>query len=159
MKRDARERAPQIAPVLEFMRSLWALDHALQKASIRMEATLGLTAPQRFVIRILGALPRLTPADLAELLHVDRGSVTALLKRLEGRDLVARSPDEQDGRRVQLFLTTRGRKLDRPARVSVEHAVKSVLERTSAADLATVRRVLGRLVAALDELEAPEGRT
>lgn len=155
MSEAAGGRRQQITPVLEFMRSLWALDHALQKASIRMEAALGLTAPQRFVIRILGALPQLAPADLAQLLHIDRGSVTALLKRLEARELVARSPDEQDGRRVLLSLTPTGRKLNRPARVSVEHAVASVLERTSAAELATVRRVLGRLVTALDELEAP----
>ena len=154
MKQDAEGRGHQIAPVLEFMRGLWALDHALQKASIRMETALGLTAPQRFVIRILGALPGLTPADLAELLHVDRGSVTALLKRLEARELVRRSPDEQDGRRVLLSLTASGRKLNRPARMSVEHAVASVLEKTSAAELAAVRRVLGRLVTELDELEA-----
>ena len=156
MKQEVGGRGHQIAPVLEFMRSLWALDHALQRASIRMEAVLGLTAPQRFVIRILGALPRLTPAELAELLHVDRGSVTALLKRLEARGLVARSPDDQDGRRVLLSLSPGGRKLDQPARVSVEHAVATVLERTSAADLASVRRVLGRLVAALEELAASE---
>jgi DNA-binding MarR family transcriptional regulator len=156
MKRSAAGVGHHIAPVLEFMRSLWALDHALHKASIRMEAALGLTAPQRFVIRILGALPRLTPAQLAELLHVDRGSVTALLKRLEAKELVARSPDDQDGRRVLLSLTSSGRKLNRPARVSVEHAVASVLERTSPAELATVRRVLGRLVTALEDLDAPE---
>ena len=36
------------------MRVVWALDHALQKTSKRMETTtLGITAPQRFVIRIL----------------------------------------------------------------------------------------------------------
>lgn len=153
MKHDGNKRRPPIAPVLEFMRNLWALDHALQKTSIRMEAALGLTAPQRFAIRILGALRQLTPAELAELLHVDRSSVTALLKRLEARGLVARAPDHQDGRRVLLSLTARGRKLDRPARISVERAVASALRRTSAAELNAVRRVLGRLVQALDELE------
>lgn len=143
-------------PVLEFMRSLWAFDHALHRASIRMEAALGVTAQQRFVVRILGKLGRISPAQLASLLHVDRGSVSALLKRLEARELVARRPDLKDGRRVQVSLTARGRKLDVPAHVSVEHAVAAVLERTSAADLAAVRRVLGRLVAALDALGAAD---
>ncbi len=152
MEREADPRAHALEPVLEFMRSLWAFDHALHRASIRMEAALGLTAQQRFVVRILGKLGRISPAQLAELLHVDRGSVTALLKRLEARSLLTRRPDLDDGRRVHLSLTARGRKLDVPARVSVEQAVASVLERTSPADLAAVRRVLARLVAALDAL-------
>ena len=42
---------PAMGPVLEFMRVVWALDHALQKTSKRMETTLGMTAPQRLVIR------------------------------------------------------------------------------------------------------------
>jgi DNA-binding MarR family transcriptional regulator len=158
MERDADDAAHALEPVLEFMRSLWAFDHALHRASIRMEAALGLTAQQRFVLRILGKLGRISPAQLAELLHVDRGSVTALLKRLEARQLVGRRPDLEDGRRVHLSLTARGRKLNAPAPISVEHAVASVLQRTSSADLAAVRRVLGRLVAALDELGTADER-
>ena len=141
------------------MRSLWAFDHALHRTSSRMEAALGLTAQQRFVVRILGKLGRVSPAQLAELLlHVDRGSVTALLKRLEARTLVTRRLDLDDGRRVHLSLTARGRKLDVPARMGVEQAVASVLERTSPADLAAVRRVLARLVAALDGLGEADQR-
>jgi DNA-binding MarR family transcriptional regulator len=143
---------PELEPVLEFMRVLWALDHALHSASIRMEAALGLTAPQRFVVRILGRLTNVSPAMLADMLHVDRGSVSALLKRLQARALVTRRPDATDGRRVFLSLTARGKKLDVPTRTSVEHAVASVLQRTTASDLAAVKRVLGRLVSALDEV-------
>ena len=149
MKRDADGNGHQIAPVLEFMRSLWALDHALQRASIRMEAVLGLTAPQRFVIRILGALPRLTPADLAALLHVDRGSVTALLKRLEARELVARSPDHQDGRRVLLSLTLEGQLLDIPTEETVEAATGRALRRLKPNQIADARTVIRALTAAL----------
>ena len=152
MESSASEAGGGLEPVLEFMRTLWSLDHALQRASIRMEAALGLRAQQRFVVRILGRLPGLSPAQLAELLHVDRGSITALLKRLEAKELVTRKPDLNDGRRVFLSLTARGRKLDTPTRVSVEHAVASVLERTTSADLAAVKRVLSRLVMALDQV-------
>ena len=48
---------PKMGPVLEFMRVVWALDHALQKTSKRMETMLGITAPQRLVVRILGRFP------------------------------------------------------------------------------------------------------
>ena len=32
---------------LDFMRLLWAIEHGLQRSSKRMEATLGVTGPQR----------------------------------------------------------------------------------------------------------------
>jgi DNA-binding MarR family transcriptional regulator len=142
----------ELDPVLDFLRSLWALDHALESASSRMEAVLGLTAQQRLVIRLLGRLPGITPGQLATLLHVDRGSVTAMLKRLEARELIVRKQDEHDRRRVFLSLSARGRKLDAPARISVEHAVAGVLERSTPADVAAVRRILQRLVRALGEV-------
>jgi DNA-binding MarR family transcriptional regulator len=147
----------ELEPVLEFLRSVWALNHALERTSIRMESALGFTAQQRFVIRMIGRLPGVTPGRLAELLHVDPGSISAVLKRLEQRELVLRTPDLQDRRRVTLALTARGRKLDCPAAVSVEHGVQLALENTTAADLAAVRRVMGRLVAALEEISEAEG--
>lgn len=150
MEHKTEELAAELGPVLEFIRTLWALNHAFERASSRMEAQLGLTAQQRFVIRLLGKLPGVTPGQLSQLLHVDPGSITSTLKRLEARELVARKPDPDDRRRVSLSLSARGRRLDVPARVSVEHAVASVLERSTQADVAALRRLLGRLVEALD---------
>src|SRR5664279_719632 len=44
----------QLGKVLDFMRLIWALDHGLQSLSKRMQATLGLTGPQRVALRVLG---------------------------------------------------------------------------------------------------------
>jgi hypothetical protein len=41
--------AVDLDPVLDFMRLLWRLEHGLQSASKQMEATLGITGPQRLV--------------------------------------------------------------------------------------------------------------
>ena len=43
----------QLGPVLDFLRALWALDHALQSASKRMETTLGVTGPQLSTLRVI----------------------------------------------------------------------------------------------------------
>jgi DNA-binding MarR family transcriptional regulator len=152
MGRNIAGDEPELDPVLEFLRSIWALNHAIERTSIRMESALGLTAQQRFVIRLVGKLPGITPGRLAEFLHVDPGSITAVLKRLEQRELVVRTKDPHDRRRIALTLSARGRKLDAPAPVSVEHAVAVALEQTSAADVAAVKRLVGRLVAALDQI-------
>ena len=44
-------KGPPLGAVLDFMRLLWAVDHALQSTSKRMESTFGLTGPQRLVVR------------------------------------------------------------------------------------------------------------
>ena len=142
----------ELDPVLEFLRTIWALNHALERTSIRMESALGITAQQRFVIRLIGRMPGVTPGELADLLHVDRGSITAVLKRLQARALVSRTPDPADRRRVSLALTARGRKLNVPAAISVEHAVELALEGSPAADMAAMRRLARRLSAALDQV-------
>ena len=142
----------ELDPVLEFLRTIWALNHALERTSVRMETALGITAQQRFVIRLIGRLPGVTPGALAELLHVDRGSITAVLKRLEARALIRRTPDPEDRRRVSLALTARGRKLNVPSCISVEHAVELALAQSPASDVAAVRRLAHRLIAALDQV-------
>jgi DNA-binding MarR family transcriptional regulator len=144
--------AQELDPVLEFLRTIWALNHSIERTSIRMESALGVTAQQRFVIRLVGRLPGIAPAELADLLHVDRGSITAVLKRLEARELIVRTPDKEDRRRVSLSLSTRGKKLNLPAATSVEHAVELALEQSSDADVAAVKRLVRRLIAALDQV-------
>jgi hypothetical protein len=126
----------------------------MERTSIRMESALGLTAQQRLVIRLVGKLPGIAPAKLAEVLHVDRGSITSVLKRLEARGLIRRKPDEEDGRRVSLTLTASGRKVDVPTPISVEHAVSLALGRCASSDVNAMSRVVAELVRALDEVSA-----
>ena len=77
-----------LGPVLEFMRTLWALDHALQSASKRMESRLRVTAPQRLVVRIVGRYPGVSAGELSEILHLHPSTLTGILGRTaayEGR--------------------------------------------------------------------------
>src|ERR1700733_2332457 len=47
-------QASRLDAVLDFMRLLWSIEHGLQSASKHMEGTLGITGPQRLVLRIVG---------------------------------------------------------------------------------------------------------
>ena len=97
-----------VGDAIDFLRLIWAVDHALQRRSKSMAATLGITGPQRLVIRIIGRFPSIHARQLADILHLHPSSLTALLKRLERRDLVRRWPDERDRRRWLLGLTRQG---------------------------------------------------
>jgi len=113
---------PSMGPVLEFMRVVWALDHALQKTSKRLEAALGITAPQRFAIRILGRFPGMSAGLLAIVLRLHPSTLTGVLKRLQRRGLITRRADPRDRRRAVFGLTAKGRALDVDAEGTVEMA-------------------------------------
>ena len=129
---------------LEFLQCLWRTSHALERRSRRMERTLGVTAPQRLVLRLLGRFPGITAGQLARSLHVDPGTLSASLRRLEARGLIERRRDPSDSRRVTIGLTRHGRALDVPRQGTVEAAADALLATASPRDLAAAVRVLDR---------------
>src|SRR5438128_7540711 len=124
---EAKE--PPLGAVLDFMRLLWAVDHSLQSASKRMEASFGITGPQRLVVRIVGRFPGIAAGRVAEILHVHPSTLTGILKRLEARGVLQRRSDPRDARRALFGLTAKGRKLDTVKTGTVEQAVRRVLTR------------------------------
>ena len=82
---EEAKQDPPLGAVLDFMRLLWAVDHALQSASKRMESAFGMTSPQRLVVRIVGRFPGIAAGRVAEILHVHPSTLTGVLKRLEAR--------------------------------------------------------------------------
>jgi MarR family transcriptional regulator, organic hydroperoxide resistance regulator len=123
------DKSAPLGAVLDFMRLLWAVDHSLQSASKRMEATYGVTGPQRLVVRIVGRFPGIAAGRVAEILHVHPSTLTGILKRLEARAIIQRRSDPRDARRALFGLTNKGRKLDTLRTGTVEQAVRRVLER------------------------------
>ena len=144
-----------LGPALSFLRRLWQLSHTLERLSATMEQRLGVTAQQRLMLRCLGKAPGMTSGQLATLLHVDPGTVSAALKRLEGKGLLRRRRDRRDGRRVTVELSAKGRGLDRPAQGTVEDAVQQLLETTPAADVEVMLEVVARLTTLIDALVEP----
>jgi DNA-binding MarR family transcriptional regulator len=139
--------------VLDFMRALWRVNHALERVSSRMEGALGVTAQQRMVVRWVGKDREITAGALAARLHVDAGTVSAACKRLERKGLLRRRRDERDRRRVVLALTATGRALDRPTAGTVESAISRLLADTPAREVQAAERVLAALCESL-EVEA-----
>ncbi len=74
-----------------------------------------------------------------------------MLERLGRAGLVARTVHPRDMRRAVLTLTDAGRRVDRRQSGTVEAAVRDALTETSQADRAAARRVLEKIVKALDE--------
>jgi DNA-binding MarR family transcriptional regulator len=136
------------------------LDHqlcfALYSASLAMTKLykplledLGLTYPQYLAMLVLWETDGVTVSELGDRLHLDSGTLTPLLKRLESAELVTRLRDVQDERRVLIRLTTTGRKLKaRAARIP-----GCVLQATQC-DLSEVLNLTRQVQALRDRLTA-----
>jgi DNA-binding MarR family transcriptional regulator len=114
--------------VLHFLQTVWQMEHALERASKRMEDAIGISGPQRFALRMIGERPGLTPRDLASLLHLHPSTITGIVQRLENRGFVRREANLADGRVAHLHLTRSGVRANTPsARGTVEHAARATL--------------------------------
>ena len=117
---------------------------------------LGLTHPQYLVMVSLWQHGAQTVSELGRRLVLESGTVSPLLKRLEGLGHVRRTRSGTDERRVLVELTEQGQRLRADA-VDVHDAVVRRLG-LSPDDLLHLQQVLERLVAATEAATADPDR-
>ena len=117
---------------------------------------LGLTHPQYLVMVSLWQHGPQTVSDLGRRLVLESGTVSPLLKRLEGLGHVRRTRSGTDERRVVVELTEQGQRLRADA-VDVHDAVVRRLG-LSPDDLLHLQQVLEQLVAATEAATAGPDR-
>ncbi|GAA4684775.1 MarR family transcriptional regulator [Pseudonocardia yuanmonensis] len=101
--------------------ALYAASRAVTAVYRPLLDELGLTYPQYLVMLVLWERGSLSVKEVSTALHLDYGTVTPLLKRLEALGLVSRRRRTDDERGVEVALTDRGRKLrERAGGVPVE---------------------------------------
>ena len=126
---------------------LYAASNLLNRLYRPILAELGLTYPQYLVMLVLWRHAPQTVGSLGDQLHLDSGTLTPLLKRMEAAGLITRMRDPGDERRVLVDLTLRGRGLRADA-VRVPERLAEGLE-VDAAAIVALRDQVRALVAAL----------
>jgi DNA-binding MarR family transcriptional regulator len=144
-----RVRDIPLDDVLRFMRLIWAIDHELERVSKRMEARLGLTIPQRLAMLLIGGNPGILASELAAVLHLHRGTLSGVVRRLQAAGYVIRTVDATDARRAGLTLTPAGHRVNRRRAGTFEDAARRVLGATLPAERAAAEHVLARLASEL----------
>lgn len=142
--------SPQLDAVLEFMRLLWNIEHELQRISKRMKATIGITGPQRLVLRIATERPGLSAGELAAIVHLHPSTITGVLERLVKKGLLERERDPRDGRRVRLRSRTAAHRLVGESSGTVEAAITRVLARLPKTRVSHAREVLAAIAESLN---------
>jgi len=95
--------------------ALYAASNRIQRLYRPLLEPLGLTYPQYLVMLVLWQHGRRSVGELGEALHLDSGTLTPLLKRLEAAGLVVRKRCSEDERRVFVDLSAEGRALRKQA--------------------------------------------
>ena len=150
-----RPGAPASAPLLtrEQAAATTLDDHlclALYTASRSMTARyrvaleeFGLTYPQYLVMMLLWEEPSVSVGRIGDRLSLESSTLSPLLKRLEGMDLISRTRDRSDERLVIIGLTPAGRRLQaRAAGVTLDMCQANGLSLETAAALVQQLREL-----------------
>ena len=92
--------------------AVYSASHAFTRAYRALLDPLGLTYPQYLVLLVLWERDAMRVKEIGARLHLDSGTLTPLLKRLEAMGLVRRVRDLSDERQVGIILTPAGQALE-----------------------------------------------
>jgi DNA-binding MarR family transcriptional regulator len=145
------DRLPQLELGNQLCFALYSASRAAIRAYGPLLAELGITYPQYLTMLVLWEAPEaLTVGDIGARLHLDSGTLTPLLKRLEDVGLADRARDPADERRVLISLTDAGRDMRAKAALIPER-----LFARYGIDVATAQRLVRELTEIAATLKRP----
>ena len=142
---------PQLALAEQLCLPLYAAARGITRRYAEVLSAEGMTYPQyATMLALWDAAGPLTVGEIGERLHLDSGTLTPVLKRLENAGYVARRRDVADERRVLVRTTPEGEALrDRVADVPERVWADTGLEMSDAREL---RALLDQLLSGLDAI-------
>lgn len=116
----------------------------LRLASTSCEKQFGLSAAQLFVLQTLKDQPGMSLGEVAERTATDQSSVSVVVRKLEERNLVQKGVSGLDGRRLQLSLTSAGKRLADSAPPAIQGQLIQRIATLSAAERSQLATLLER---------------
>lgn len=132
--------------------AIYSAAHAFNRVYKPLLDRLGVTYPQYLVMLVLWERDGVPLREIGERLHLDSGTLTPLLKRLEAAHLVRRTRNSEDERQVLIALTSQGQALRDKART----VPQSILA-ASACSVAELSAMKNDIIALRDKLNGMAG--
>lgn len=132
-------------PTAAFQPAFWAAKRVLAQASATAFARHGVHEGQQYILARLWAEDGLSPGELARGLGLSTPTVTRAATRMETAGLLRRAPHERDRRLVRLFLTDRGRALEKVIGREIDELNERALATLGEQERATLVRLLGSI--------------
>lgn len=105
----------------------------------------GLRVGQDMLLSRLWREDGLNQSELVKSLGVEPATVSKVLSRMEGADLVVRRRDSEDARSSRVHLTERGRSLREPTSRAWEEVEDRMLDGFDSEERVLLRRLLSRI--------------
>ncbi|WP_168196283.1 MarR family winged helix-turn-helix transcriptional regulator [Echinicola soli] len=124
---------------------LYAASRLMIKAYQPHLSKLDLTYPQYLVLLVLWEEDYLTVSQISHALILESNTLTPLLKRLEEKDILKRTRDKGDERKVFVTLTSHGKALKKEA-VCIPTAIMKNVDVLSLDEIKALYYHLGKLI-------------
>jgi DNA-binding MarR family transcriptional regulator len=140
------------------------LPYLINRAGVRLAVNFGRDIADEGVVlqewRVLAALAAHGPqrlSELALLTSIDLSTLSRLVDRMAGQGLVRRDRSAGDRRALSLRLTAKGRRTTAAIIPTARRYERVALAGFSPVEARTLKRLLSRVYANLDELERDRG--
>jgi DNA-binding MarR family transcriptional regulator len=110
----------------------------------------GIASGEWSALRVLWERDGLSQVELAQRMRVEKASLTSVLNNMQSKGLIDRTGDRGDRRKVLIKLTARGRRLKEQLLPYGENVNAVATRGMSAAEIAQLRALLGKLIGNLD---------
>src|SRR3984885_12652152 len=143
----AKEACRPIAenPAAAFQPAFWAAKRVLARASATAFARHGVHEGQQYLLRTLWDEDGLAPGEVARRLGLATPTVTRAAARMEAAGLLRRVPHERDRRLVRLYLTDRGRVLEKEIGREIGNLTERALASLDQSERAALVRYLNSI--------------
>ncbi|WP_181148975.1 MarR family transcriptional regulator [Arthrobacter sp. MYb214] len=135
--------------------SLYSASRATTRAYTELLAPWQLTYTQYLVLVALWSEGDKPVREIGEMLQLDSGTLSPLLRRLEQKDFIERQRDDQDSRVVNVRLTPAGVSL----RKELAHIPAQIACGTGLSDMENAKELLAslhRITASMQQIPAPD---
>ncbi len=111
----------------------------------------GITTSQWSALRMLWRVEGISQVELAQMMLVEKASLTPVLEGLVAQNLIVRRKNPDDRRKMSIFLTPAGRKLKADILPLGSVINKRAMRGISAADVERIRKLMPKIMSNLQD--------
>ena len=137
----------------EYLTSIFNNVLIIEENSLKTSRFKDLSIKEMHTLDAVGSIKDCKPTDVAKVLMVTLGTVTASLNRLESKGYLERQRSTKDRRVVHLYLTQKGRLIYRLHRKFHQRLVNRITEGMSSEEFSVMRKGLIKLHDFLEDLK------
>lgn len=133
------------------------LTHLYFRNTFCLLSETGIHPKQMPLLMQLSRKEGMSQKEISANLHISAPTVAVSMKRLEKSGLIERKSDEQDQRRIRIYLTERGRELIEKAQRQVEKSEKIIFKGFSESERCLMKRFFDQMIVNLEAENNLEG--